>query len=95
MANSGQTESAPSAKQLVFLAMVATAVAVIVFLCGVLVGRGVPLRRGGVAGALEALPRGGPPPPPPPPPPPGPRLGSACQNSRQTQTVLPILYWTD
>ncbi len=59
MANSGQTESAPSAKQLVFLAMVATAVAVIVFLCGVLVGRGVPLRRGGVSGALEALPRGG------------------------------------
>jgi len=59
MANSGQTESAPSAKQLVFLTMMATAVAVIVFLCGVLVGRGVPLRRGDVSGALDALPRGG------------------------------------
>ncbi len=58
MANSGQTEAAPNAKQLVFLTMMATAVAVIVFLCGVLVGRGVPLRPGGVAGALGALPLG-------------------------------------
>jgi cell division septation protein DedD len=56
MANSGQTETAPSAKQLVFLAMVATVVAVIVFLCGVLVGRGVPARRStGMTGA-EAVP---------------------------------------
>lgn len=59
MANSGQTESAPSAKQLVFLTMMATAVAVIVFLCGVLVGRGVPLRGGGVSGVLDASPLGG------------------------------------
>ena len=44
MANHGPTESAPSAKQLVFLAMTATVVAVIVFLCGVLVGRGMPAR---------------------------------------------------
>ncbi len=34
----------PSAKQLVFLFMAATVVAVVVFLCGVLVGRRVPLR---------------------------------------------------
>jgi hypothetical protein len=40
MANSGQSESAPSAKQLVFLVMMATVAAIIVFLCGVLVGRG-------------------------------------------------------
>ena len=52
MANSGQTESTPSAKQLVFLSMMATVVAVIVFLCGVLVGRGVPARR--VTGGVEA-----------------------------------------
>ena len=45
MANHGPSEAAPSAKQLVFLAMVATVVAVIVFLCGVLVGRGLPARR--------------------------------------------------
>ena len=45
MANTGPSETAPAAKQLVFLAMMATVVAVIVFLCGVLVGRGVPVRR--------------------------------------------------
>ena len=44
MANHGPSELAPSAKQLVFLAMMATVVAVIVFLCGVLVGRGMPAR---------------------------------------------------
>lgn len=44
MANNGQTEGTPSAKQLVFLAMIAAVVAVIIFLCGVLVGRGVPAR---------------------------------------------------
>ncbi len=43
--NTGQTDAPPSAKQLVFLAMVATVVVVIVFLCGVLVGRGVPAGR--------------------------------------------------
>ena len=36
----------PTAKQLVFLFIAATVVAVVVFLCGVLVGRGVPLRQG-------------------------------------------------
>ena len=50
MANHGPSEAVPSAKQLVFLAMTATVVAVIVFLCGVLVGRGVPARR--VAGMV-------------------------------------------
>ena len=47
MANHGPSEAAPSAKQLVFLAMVATVVAVIVFLCGVLVGRDLPRRAAG------------------------------------------------
>jgi septal ring-binding cell division protein DamX len=36
-------------KQLVFLFMAATVVSVVIFLCGVLVGRGVPADRGGVA----------------------------------------------
>jgi cell division septation protein DedD len=35
-------ETTPTAKQIVFLFMAATVVAVVVFLCGVLVGRGVP-----------------------------------------------------
>ncbi len=56
MANHGPSESAPSAKQLVFLAMMATVVAVIVFLCGVLVGRGMPRRAGAVA--TQAAPSG-------------------------------------
>ena len=38
------TDVIPSAKQIVFLFMAATVGAVVVFLCGVLVGRGVPLR---------------------------------------------------
>jgi DedD protein len=36
-------------KQLVFLFMAATVVSVVIFLCGVLVGRGVRVERGGVA----------------------------------------------
>ena len=44
--NHGPSEAAPSAKQLVFLAIMATVVAVIVFLCGVVVGRGTAARRG-------------------------------------------------
>lgn len=40
------TDAAPTAKQLVFLFMAATVVAVVVFLCGVLVGRGVPAAEG-------------------------------------------------
>ena len=57
MANHGPSESAPSAKQLVFLAMMATVVAVIVFLCGVLVGRGMPRRAPGTV-ATQAAPSG-------------------------------------
>ena len=57
MANHGPSESAPSAKQLVFLAMMATVVAVIVFLCGVLVGRGMPRRAAGTV-ATGAAPSG-------------------------------------
>jgi len=55
MANHGPSESAPSAKQLVFLAMMATVVAVIVFLCGVLVGRGMPSRAAGTVAVGAAL----------------------------------------
>ncbi len=55
MVNSPLSESAPSAKQLVFLAIMATVVAVIVFLCGVLVGRGVPVTRARGAGASDLL----------------------------------------
>ncbi len=55
MANHGPSESAPSAKQLVFLAMMATVVAVIVFLCGVLVGRGMPSRAAGTVATGAAL----------------------------------------
>ena len=58
MVNSPQSDPAPSAKQLVFLAIMATVVAVIVFLCGVLVGRGVPARRAASAAASDVL-RGG------------------------------------
>ena len=54
MPNHGPSEAAPGAKQLVFLAMMATVVAVIVFLCGVLVGRGTQARRGAAAVATEA-----------------------------------------
>ena len=39
-------ETTPTAKQIVFLFMAATVVAVVVFLCGVLVGRGVPIGGG-------------------------------------------------
>jgi cell division septation protein DedD len=56
MANHGPSELAPSAKQLVFLAMMATLVAVIVFLCGVLVGRGMPARRAQGSEAIQAVP---------------------------------------
>ena len=46
MASPASDTATPTAKQLVFLFMAATVVAVVVFLCGVLVGRGVPLRQG-------------------------------------------------
>ena len=46
MADESSNEFHPSGKQLVFLFMVSTVVAVVVFLCGVMVGRGVPIQRG-------------------------------------------------
>ena len=49
MAFEASSNTSPNAKQIVFLFMAATVVAVVVFLCGVLVGRGVP-----VAGGLTA-----------------------------------------
>ena len=58
MANTGQSEASPSAKQLVFLAMMATVVAVIVFLCGVLVGRGVPVGRSSGPAVTDTAPSG-------------------------------------
>ena len=45
MASQGSGEVIPSPKHVVFLFMAATVVAVVVFLCGVLVGRGVPPSR--------------------------------------------------
>lgn len=58
MPSHGPTEAAPSTKQLVFLAIMATVVAVIVFLCGVMVGRGTAARRP-PAVATEAAPGAG------------------------------------
>ena len=58
MVNSPRSDPAPSAKQLVFLAIMATVVAVIVFLCGVLVGRGVPARRTPIGTVSDVLPGG-------------------------------------
>ncbi|HIE93899.1 MAG TPA: SPOR domain-containing protein [Acidobacteria bacterium] len=58
MVNSPRSDPAPSAKQLVFLAIMATVVAVIVFLCGVLVGRGVPARRTAIGTVSDVLPGG-------------------------------------
>ncbi len=58
MVISPRSDPAPSAKQLVFLAIMATVVAVIVFLCGVLVGRGVPARRTAMGTVSDVLPWG-------------------------------------
>ena len=61
-------------KQLVFLFMAATVVSVVIFLCGVLVGRGVRTERGGVAespsiaSAPDTTPQPAPAPPTQPPP---------------------------
>ena len=46
MRSAAPNETTPTAKQIVFLFMAATVVAVVVFLCGVLVGRGVPIGGG-------------------------------------------------
>jgi cell division septation protein DedD len=53
MADEGVREIQLDGKQLVFLFMSATVVAVVIFLCGVMVGRGAPLRVGQGADAEE------------------------------------------
>ena len=57
MTKSIPTEMASSAKTLVFLVMIATVVAVIIFLCGVLVGQGMPRRvsDSGVNGPVQEV----------------------------------------
>src|SRR5690242_9168980 len=52
MSDEGLHEIQLNGKQLVFLFMTATVVAVVIFLCGVMVGRGVPSQR--VAPVLAA-----------------------------------------
>lgn len=54
MPDEGLQEIQLRGKQLVFLAMSATVVAVVIFLCGVMVGRGVPTVRQAAAGTIEA-----------------------------------------
>lgn len=54
MPDEGLQEIQLRGKQLVFLAMSATVVAVVIFLCGVMVGRGVPTARQAAAGTIEA-----------------------------------------
>jgi DedD protein len=65
-------------KQLVFLFMAATVVSVVIFLCGVLVGRGVRAERGGVAdvASLNSPTDSSPLATPPPSAPPAPAAGS-------------------
>jgi cell division septation protein DedD len=53
MPDEGLHEIQLNGKQLVFLFMTATVVAVVIFLCGVMVGRGVPAQRGGTVLAAE------------------------------------------
>ena len=48
MQDDGFREIQLNGKQLVFLFMAATVVSVVIFLCGVLVGRGVRAERGGI-----------------------------------------------
>lgn len=54
MPDEGLQEIQLRGKQLVFLAMSATVVAVVIFLCGVMVGRGVPSARQAVVEPIEA-----------------------------------------
>ena len=54
MSDEGLQEIQLRGKQLVFLAMSATVVAVVIFLCGVMVGRGVPTARQAAAEPIEA-----------------------------------------
>ena len=55
MASQASNDTTPNAKQLVFLFMAATVVAVVVFLCGVLVGRGVPSAVGAHRASARAV----------------------------------------
>ena len=64
MPDEGLQEIQLRGKQLVFLAMSATVVAVVIFLCGVMVGRGVPTARQTVTGSIG--PDASPPPDPEP-----------------------------
>ena len=60
MAGESASEPHLSGKQLVFLFMASTVVAVVIFLCGVMVGRGVPVGRGtGVTPAISAAAQAG------------------------------------
>ncbi len=54
MPDEGLQEIQLRGKQLVFLAMSATVVAVVIFLCGVMVGRGVPTARQAGTEPIEA-----------------------------------------
>jgi len=53
MSDEGFHEIQLNGKQLVFLFMAGTVVAVVIFLCGVMVGRGVPTRTGSASDASE------------------------------------------
>src|SRR5688572_28363977 len=53
MSDEGLHEIQLNGKQLVFLFMTTTVVAVVIFLCGVTVGRGVPSQRGSTVLAAE------------------------------------------
>jgi DedD protein len=55
MSDEGLHEIQLNGKQLVFLFMTATVVAVVIFLCGVMVGRGVPAQRGTTVLAADGL----------------------------------------
>jgi cell division septation protein DedD len=55
MSDEGLHEIQLNGKQLVFLFMTATVVAVVIFLCGVMVGRGVPAQRGTPVLAADGL----------------------------------------
>ena len=55
MEDEGVHEFQLHGKQLVFVVMTATVVAVAIFLCGVMVGRGVPPQRGAVSGVQAGL----------------------------------------
>src|ERR687891_339001 len=54
MSDEGFHEIQLNGKQLVFLFMAATVVSVVIFLCGVMVGRGVNAARGPADAALQA-----------------------------------------